>query len=143
MTSVRTKDTAPELAIRRALHGAGYRFRIHRDDLPGRPDIVLPKWNAVIFVHGCFWHRHPGCGRATTPGTRRRFWSNKFALNVERDRRVRKALLATGWRVAICWECAIGNAPTLERLVDRLATWIEGTETTLELGADDLRGAQP
>src|SRR4051794_16913566 len=87
MAAVGAKNTGPELRVRRLLHSLGYRFRLHRGDLPGRPDIVLPKWRAVIFVHGCFWHRHPACKKATTPASNAEFWREKFRRNKLRDRR--------------------------------------------------------
>jgi DNA mismatch endonuclease (patch repair protein) len=107
MASVRGKDTKPELELRRGLHRLGYRFRLHRKDLPGRPDIVLPKHRTVIFVNGCFWHRHDGCSKATTPKTRVEFWSTKFEQNVARDQRNVEDLEAAGWRVLVVWECEI------------------------------------
>ncbi|WP_455957653.1 very short patch repair endonuclease [Methylorubrum aminovorans] len=110
MRAVRRADTKPELIVRRALHHAGYRFRLHRADLPGRPDIVLPKHRLVIFVHGCFWHRHEGCRRATTPKTRAEFWMAKFASNVARDERSMRQLRELGWRVVVVWECELGRA---------------------------------
>ncbi|USU08915.1 DNA mismatch endonuclease Vsr [Sphingomonadaceae bacterium OTU29MARTA1] len=105
MARVGQKNTKPEVLVRRALHGLGYRFRLHRGDLPGRPDIVLPKYKTVIFVHGCFWHRHPGCPKASTPKTRAEFWQDKFAANIARDDRNETALRAEGWHVLIVWEC--------------------------------------
>lgn len=105
MRRVRQRDTAPELKVRRALHRLGLRFRLHRRDLPGSPDIVLPKLRTAIFVHGCFWHRHQNCPRTTTPKTRTRFWSDKFEDNMNRDKRNTVALERSGWRVAIIWEC--------------------------------------
>jgi DNA mismatch endonuclease (patch repair protein) len=105
MRKVRGKDTTPEMKVRSALHRAGYRFRLHRRDLPGRPDIVLPGRRAVVFVHGCFWHRHPGCRAASSPSTRREFWQDKFERNVDRDRRNVEALAADGWSVHVVWEC--------------------------------------
>ena len=108
MSKIRGKDTKPELAVRSLLHGMGYRFRLHRRDLPGSPDIVLPRYRAVVFVHGCFWHRHEGCSKAysvkTDPEGR---WRKKFEQNVERDRRVRVALRKLGWKVIVVWECTI------------------------------------
>lgn len=109
MSRIRGRDTLPERAVRSALHRAGYRFRLHRKDLPGRPDIVLPKHSIVVFVHGCFWHRHPGCRFAYTPKSRITFWQQKFDGNVERDRRNVRALRALGWRVITVWECQIGS----------------------------------
>lgn len=105
MASIRGKDTKPEMVVRRLLHAMGYRFRLHRRDLPGTPDIVLPGRQAVIFVHGCFWHRHSGCRLAAVPATRRDFWEAKIAANKARDRRAVAQLRRNGWRVAVVWEC--------------------------------------
>ena len=117
MAAIRGKDTAPELAVRRILHAMGLRFRLHRKDLPGRPDIVLPKHRTVVFVHGCFWHRHKGCRYTTTPKTRQEFWQSKFAANVERDGRNRTDLQQLGWRVIVVWECELRQPSDLkERL---------------------------
>jgi DNA mismatch endonuclease (patch repair protein) len=115
MRRVRQRGTKPELVVRRALHGMGFRFRLHRRDLPGRPDIVLPRRRAVIFVHGCFWHRHPGCSRATTPKTRTQYWLPKFAENEARDAKAIAALEAAGWRVRVVWECETLEPVTLAR----------------------------
>jgi DNA mismatch endonuclease (patch repair protein) len=120
MAGIKGRDTKPERVVRSHLHQAGFRFRLHRRDLPGSPDIVIPRWNAVIFVHGCFWHRHPGCSKASTPRTRARFWNAKFAGNIERDRRNLLALRRLGWRVKVVWECSIGI-----RQLDALIRWIE------------------
>jgi DNA mismatch endonuclease (patch repair protein) len=109
MSRIRGLNTVPERQVRSALHRAGYRFRLHRKDLPGRPDIVLPKHHTVVFVHGCFWHRHKNCRFAYTPKSRVRFWQNKFQNNVERDRRNVRALRALGWRVMTVWECEAAN----------------------------------
>ncbi|MBI2741048.1 MAG: DNA mismatch endonuclease Vsr [Rhodospirillales bacterium] len=105
MRAVGRENTAPELLVRRTLHRMGLRFRLHCKDLPGTPDIVLPKHRTVIFVHGCFWHRHRGCRRASTPTIRAAYWQRRFAANVARDRRVRQALRKAGWRVLTVWEC--------------------------------------
>lgn len=105
MSRVRSKDTAPEKMVRSWLHARGFRFRLHRKDLPGCPDIVLPKYKTVIFVHGCFWHRHEGCKRASTPATNVEFWTEKFRKNVERDAKTKKELKALGWKVIVVWEC--------------------------------------
>lgn len=105
MSRIRGRDTAPENLVRSTLHRAGYRFRLHRRDLPGRPDIVLSKYRTVVFVHGCFWHRHAGCRFAYTPKSRVDFWTAKFHANVERDRRNAFALRRLGWRVVTVWEC--------------------------------------
>ena len=105
MRRVRGKNSTPERLVRSALHRAGFRFRLHDKRLPGRPDIVLPSRRAVVFVHGCFWHRHPGCRAASTPKTRTTFWQEKFDRNVQRDRRDQAALEASGWHVHVVWEC--------------------------------------
>lgn len=107
MAAITGKNTQPELALRRFLHALGYRFRLHRKELPGKPDIVMPKLRTCIFVHGCFWHRHAGCRYATTPKTRSEFWAAKFSRNVERDLENVQALEAKGWTVMIVWECEI------------------------------------
>lgn len=105
MSRIHGKNTKPELVVRRLAHALGYRFRLHRRDLPGSPDLVFPGRKKVVFVHGCFWHRHPGCRRATTPKTRMEFWLAKFARNVERDVRKEMELIAAGWEVLVIWEC--------------------------------------
>lgn len=105
MRSVRRKDTTPELAVRKALHAIGVGFRLSNEDLPGRPDIVLSKYRTVIFVHGCFWHRHPGCKKTTTPKTRQAYWIPKFEANVKRDSRQINELAELGWRSVVIWEC--------------------------------------
>jgi len=107
MASIKGTNTKPELALRKALHALGLRYRLHAEGLPGRPDIVLPRWNCVIFVHGCFWHRHEGCRNATTPATRQDFWSEKFAANVARDARNLTSLQGFGWRTKVVWECEL------------------------------------
>lgn len=107
MSGIGGKNTLPERKLRSALHAKGLRFRLHRSNLPGRPDIVLPGHRAVLMVHGCFWHRHTGCRYATTPATRAEFWSAKFAENMTRDRRNLTDLRAAGWRVKVVWECEI------------------------------------
>jgi DNA mismatch endonuclease (patch repair protein) len=117
MARVKTANTAPEIAVRRWLHKAGYRFRLHRRDLPGRPDIVLPRHRLVIFVHGCFWHRHPHCRHASLPRTRTDFWEEKFARNVARDLAVQEELRHLGWRVLIVWECETRKHETLEPIL--------------------------
>ncbi len=115
MGRVRGRDTKPELLVRRWLHGRGLRFRLHRADLPGKPDIVLPRHRTVVFVHGCFWHSHPGCKRAALPAANREYWEAKIARNVRRDRRNARALRAAGWSVITLWECKIRRAGYLER----------------------------
>lgn len=121
MSGIRGKDTKPEMAVRRFLHARGYRYRLHRKDLAGRPDIVISRLKVCIFVHGCFWHRHPGCPFATTPKTRPEFWSEKFKKNVDRDLGNIDALEADGWKVLVVWECELKREPeTLDRLEYRL-----------------------
>ena len=123
MSRIRGKDTKPEIAVRSILHRMGYRFRLHRRDLPGKPDIVLPKHRTVVLVHGCFWHRHRGCKYAYTPKSRVQFWQKKFHENVERDRRNRKDLRKEGWKVIVVWECEVRDP---DKLVVRLAREISG-----------------
>ncbi len=109
MSRIRSKDTKPELFVRSTLHRLGYRFRLHKKGLPGRPDIVLKKHNTVIFVHGCFWHRHSNCKEASRPKTNSQFWENKIKRNIERDRNRLKQLKELGWNVVIIWECELKN----------------------------------
>lgn len=108
MSGIRSKDTKPEMQVRRFLHAAGFRYRLHVKELPGRPDIVLPKYRTVIQVHGCFWHRHSGCRLAAMPASNVEMWAAKFARNVERDREVERQLMEMGWRVLTVWECDCG-----------------------------------
>jgi len=115
MSRIRSKDTKPEKAVRSLLHGMGYRFRLHRKNLPGKPDIVMPKYRRIIFVHGCYWHRHPGCKFAYSPKSRVKFWTQKFQENVERDKINQQTLRELGWRVTIIWECEVNNLSKLRR----------------------------
>lgn len=115
MALVRGKNTEPEMVVRRLLHGMGYRFRLHRRDLPGCPDIVLPRHGKVVFVHGCFWHHHKGCKRATLPTTRADFWREKILKNVERDVRVLKELKREGWQALVLWECQLRGIDKVAR----------------------------
>lgn len=133
MAGIRGRDTLPEVRLRSALHRRGFRFRLHDRSLPGRPDIVLPRWRAVVDVHGCFWHRHSGCRFTTTPETRREFWATKFDANVIRDRRNREALLLADWRVATIWECAVRGV-LVDEVADRLADWLASEDATIEIG---------
>ena len=105
MAAIKSKNTKPELVVRRSLHAMGYRFRLHKRDLPGKPDIVLPKYKIALFVHGCFWHRHEGCKYSTIPKTRTEFWIEKFRNNVERDKLNQAKLISMGWTPLIVWEC--------------------------------------
>lgn len=116
MASIGPANTAPEVAVRRYLHAAGLRFRLHDKRLPGRPDIVLPGHRIAIFVHGCFWHRHPGCRYATTPASNVTFWQDKFKSNVRRDKAKTELLERQGWTVLVVWECETGDVDRLDRL---------------------------
>ncbi|MCY3546047.1 MAG: DNA mismatch endonuclease Vsr [Gemmatimonadetes bacterium] len=118
MSRIRGRDTKPELIVRRIAHRLGFRFRLHRKDLPGCPDIVFPRYRAVIMVHGCFWHRHPECRYAYTPKTRVRFWQDKFENNVVRDRRNEVALRELGWRVLVIWECEVNDLGAVEERIE-------------------------
>lgn len=109
MSHIHGKDTKPEEIVRKYLFSRGYRYRKNDRRYPGKPDIVLPKYRTVIFVHGCFWHRHPGCRYATNPATNREFWQKKFGQNVTRDRKVQEQLKADGWNVIVIWECGISR----------------------------------
>lgn len=124
MSRIKGRNTGPELRLRSLLHRSGFRFRLHAKQLPGRPDLVLPKYRTAIFVHGCFWHRHAGCRNATTPSTRREFWQEKFDRNVSRDARDQAALKAAGWAVLTIWECEL--EADAEGLAHRLAGELRG-----------------
>ena len=115
MRSVGRSSTKPELIVRRSLHALGLRFRLHRKDLAGTPDVILPRFRTVLFVHGCFWHRHEGCSKTSMPKTRVDFWTTKFFQNVARDRRNEDLLSAAGWRVITIWECETRNREELDR----------------------------
>ena len=121
MARVKQKNTKPELIVRHLLHSNGFRYRLHRSDLPGTPDIVFIGRKKAIFVHGCFWHRHEGCSRTTTPKTRVAFWLEKFHENIERDRRKLTELSARGWSTLVIWECETMNQEYLE---DRLVQFL-------------------
>lgn len=123
MRSVRQRDTLPEVRLRRALHKLGFRYRLGRRDLPGSPDIVFPRFKAVVFVHGCFWHGHD-CRFATVPKTRTDFWIAKFEANRRRDARVVRELEAAGWRVLTLWECALKSDQAAHASADRVADWL-------------------
>ena len=134
MAGITGRNTKPELTLRKALHGRGVRYRLHARDVHGQPDLVLPKYRAVIFVHGCFWHRHSGCRYATTPATRTGFWMKKFAANVQRDANVKEMLASTGWRVAIVWECALRKSSSLPPTIEAVIYWLNSDDAFLELG---------
>jgi DNA mismatch endonuclease (patch repair protein) len=120
MSRIRGADTSPELALRRALRKVGIGYRIHAKGLPGRPDVAFMKARLAVFVHGCFWHRHPGCRRATTPRSNNSFWVEKFAANTSRDRRSIQALHACGWDVGVIWECETEDVGDLALAVDEI-----------------------
>jgi DNA mismatch endonuclease, patch repair protein len=120
MSRIRGKDTVPEKVVRSILHRLGFRFRLHGKKLPGRPDIVLPKYKTVIFVHGCFWHRHKGCVNCTTPTNRRDWWIAKLEGNAARDKVHRKALRKLGWDSLVVWECETEKSGAAERLGERV-----------------------
>lgn len=138
MSGIRGRNTRPEMAVRRALFAAGFRFRLHRRDLPGAPDVVLPGRKVAVFVHGCFWHRHSGCRYSKLPATRPEFWRVKLDRNVERDRSVVESLLAMGWRVLIVWECAIRNKGALSVLQETLSVWIRGGDSFGEISGGEM-----
>ena len=122
MSRIRGRDTKPELVVRRLAHALGYRFRLHRRDLPGAPDLVFSGRKKVVFVHGCFWHRHPGCRFAYHPKSNVEFWQKKFESNTERDARVLRELQQGGWSPLVVWECEISD---VEKLVDRLRSHLD------------------
>jgi DNA mismatch endonuclease, patch repair protein len=135
MAGIHSKNTKPELIVRRMLFASGYRFRLHRRDLPGAPDIVMPGRKVVVFVHGCFWHMHQGCRFAKMPATRPEFWKAKLEANVARDGRVVEKLQALGWRVLCIWECSTRDAEAAAGLQAAMRAWIEGGEVFGEIGA--------
>ena len=133
MSGIRGKNTRPEVAVRKLLFASGYRFRLHRKDLPGAPDIVLPSRRIAIFVHGCFWHMHGGCKSAKLPKTRSAFWVAKLSGNVARDLHAVTALNELGWRVLTVWECSIRGRSSAESLLPELVNWIEGLQPIGEI----------
>lgn len=131
MAAIRSRDTKPEIALRRALHLRGFRFRLHDRQLPGSPDIVLPRYRSVFLVNGCFWHRH-GCSNSRLPSTRAEFWQSKLDANVARDLRNQRELTRLGWRVAVVWECEVREAERTGNpaLYERLARWLKEAALT-------------
>lgn len=127
MAGIRGKGTKAEVGLRRALHALGFRFRTNVPNLPGKPDIVLPRWKAAILIHGCFWHRHAGCRYATTPATRPEFWEAKFRDNTQRDIRNLSELERAGWRVAVVWECGI-KKKGISAIAEEVARWIKSSD---------------
>lgn len=138
MAAVAGKDTKPEVLLRSTLHAAGFRFRLHAPELPGRPDIVLPRYRAAIFVHGCFWHRHVGCRRGSAPSSNVEFWRAKLDGNVQRDARNISLLLALGWRVAVVWECGL-HAKMVPEITSKVSQWLRSSCTTFEAPAAACR----
>ena len=140
MAGIKGKNTVPELVLRQAMHKRGFRFRLHVKQLPGGPDLLFPKYNAAVFVHGCFWHRHSNCRYATTPATRTEFWQTKFTANVARDSLSVMALVKSGWRVAIIWECSLRSSVGIQETAEELSEWLDSDSLQLELGdKTDLR----
>lgn len=137
MAAVRARDTKPELMIRRALHGAGLRYRLNVRDLPGKPDIVLPRYRAVVFVHGCFWHRHE-CDLFRWPESRTDFWREKLNANAARDVKAADALEEAGWRQAVIWECALKGRKKrdFQDTMQRLIAWIRSDEQAITIGGE-------
>lgn len=135
MAAIRGRDTKPELVLRRGLHALGFRYRLHSKHLPGRPDLVFPKFEAVLFVNGCFWHGH-GCDLFRWPKTREAFWRDKIRANITRDQRALTALQDAGWRTGIVWECAIKGRGRIEpaALIAAVANWLRSGENILDLG---------
>lgn len=126
MSRIHSKDTKPEIRLRQALHRLGFRYRLHGRALPGKPDIVLPRYKAVVFVHGCFWHRHEGCKIANVPKSNTEFWVEKFDRNVLRDKEVRHGLEAAGWNVIVAWECELKNSEMASHRATEIAGMIWG-----------------
>jgi len=139
MAAIRATDTRPELLIRKALHARGFRYRLHVKGIPGRPDMVLPKYRAVIFVHGCFWHGH-GCTLFRWPKTREEFWRTKIGSNVDRDATVQARLSDAGWRIATIWECSVKgrNRRPLTEVIDSLASWLSSDEKEFFIGEQSV-----
>ena len=134
MAGIGGKNTKPEVRLRSALHATGLRYRLHARKLPGRPDLVFPRFRAVVFVHGCFWHRHTDCRLTTTPATNPTFWQTKFDDNVERDARNIAALRAAGWRVAVVWECCL-RGKSVADVATTVCDWLHSDHDTLEVPA--------
>ncbi len=133
MASIGSRNTRPEMQVRRHLHALGFRYRLHRKELPCKPDIVLPKYQVAIFIHGCFWHGHRGCRFATGPATRTEFWTAKISANQERDAAAESKLRKTGWRIATVWECALRANP--DETIRCLADFIVSSEVSFEAAA--------
>lgn len=142
MSGIRAKNSVPELLVRKALFAMGYRFRLHRRDLPGTPDIVMSGRKIVIFVHGCFWHAHHGCKYAKIPSTRIEFWTAKLKGNVDRDQRAAAKLAEMGWRVLNVWECSTRDPEVVTCLPEILRRWINSADRIGEISAQSLMAAR-
>lgn len=139
MAAIRSADTKPEMIVRKLLHSAGFRYHLHRSDLPGRPDLTLPKWKALIEVHGCFFHAHDCHLMKKLPAHNADFWAKKLGANAERDRRNAEAAAAQGWRRLVIWQCAITGKARLERpkLLSRISEWLRSGESSGEVRGSD------
>lgn len=142
MSGIKGKNSLPEMLVRKALFAMGHRFRLHRRDLPGTPDIAMPGRKIAIFVHGCFWHAHQGCKFAKTPSTRTDFWTAKLQGNVDRDRRAADKLAEMGWRVLNVWECCTRDPEAAKGFSETLRAWIDSGATTGEISAQSLAAAR-
>jgi DNA mismatch endonuclease (patch repair protein) len=120
MSRIRSKNTIPEVKVRSILHCRGYRFRLHRKDLPGKPDVVLPKYKTVIFVHGCFWHQHKNCNRGNTPKTNKQYWLPKLRRNVENFKKNQRKLKKLGWQVIVIWECEVKYQNKIQTMINKI-----------------------
>jgi DNA mismatch endonuclease (patch repair protein) len=140
MAGIRGKNTKPELGLRCALHRLGLRYRLHVAELPGRPDILLPRYRAAIQVHGCFWHRHEHCVFCTSPAANMRFWRSKFDETVRRDKRNLEALRKLGWKVAIVWECSIKDKGA-EAIAGKIAAWLQSGRSFREISGSRAKAA--
>ncbi|MEI2299175.1 very short patch repair endonuclease [Ensifer sp. MJa1] len=138
MSGIRSKNTRPEMAVRRGLHAAGFRFRLHNKKLPGTPDMTFPKWRAVIFIHGCFWHGH-GCHLFKWPATRTDFWKAKINRNQQNDLKHSRELQLAGWRIGVVWECALRGKKKqpLESVVEHLGQWLISGRPSITLGSPE------
>jgi len=126
MSRIPGKDTTPEMRVRSMLHGMGYRFRLHRKDLPGKPDVVFVSRRVALFVHGCFWHRHTGCKNCTTPTSNQKFWLSKLEGNAARDKKIRRDLSKLGWKTSVIWECQTEDKHRLEDTLTRFVSTLDG-----------------
>ncbi|MBM3114251.1 very short patch repair endonuclease [Jeongeupia naejangsanensis] len=140
MSGIRGKNTKPEMLIRKALHARGFRYRLHAPDLPGKPDLVFPRYKAVLFVHGCFWHGHPGCKHFRLPGTRTDFWASKITANCVRDSKQQHLLIEKGWRVLVIWECATRKLQPeyAENVFNLVCGWLKSDTGSAQLDANGL-----